>query len=223
MIAFGGPIRPPVHPGLAADDKLIHKVWRIVPALESFRARDGSSLFYRRYPGAAGRGPRRAGPRLVWVQRRCPQARQGVVERRRDGLCSRHPGTWSERTPRRHRLSRPTGRRHGRPYRASRPELRPNERPPARRPLIRRRIRVANSPAGRSPAALTGSSRCRPTCSTAPQPIVPMRDGPARACRGSSAYPSSTARECTHSMACRFWTLPYRQIRQAVRHRILGG
>lgn len=56
MIAFGGPQPPPVNVGLAKRDTEIEARIAERPASESFTARDGSALSFRRYPGAPGGG-----------------------------------------------------------------------------------------------------------------------------------------------------------------------
>ncbi|MEQ1756426.1 MAG: alpha/beta fold hydrolase [Micropepsaceae bacterium] len=56
MIAFGGPVTPPVNSGLSKRDAEIGTRLSDQPAQESFKARDGAALSFRRYPGAAGGG-----------------------------------------------------------------------------------------------------------------------------------------------------------------------
>ncbi len=56
MIAFGGPSTPPPHPRLSQKDAMIGARLADRPVSESFVARDGARLSYRRYPGAAGGG-----------------------------------------------------------------------------------------------------------------------------------------------------------------------
>ena len=56
MIGFGGPTPPPVNTGLAKRDSEIAARLTDLPARESFAARDGTALSFRRYPGAAGGG-----------------------------------------------------------------------------------------------------------------------------------------------------------------------
>jgi pimeloyl-ACP methyl ester carboxylesterase len=56
MIAFGGPKPPPVSQSLAAHDNVIVASLVTQPPPETFKARDGADLSYRRYPGAADGG-----------------------------------------------------------------------------------------------------------------------------------------------------------------------
>ena len=56
MIAFGGPVTPPVNAGLAKRDTDIAARLADQPASETFKARDGAALAFRRYPGTAGGG-----------------------------------------------------------------------------------------------------------------------------------------------------------------------
>jgi len=56
LITFGGPSAPPYNAKLASHDPAILASLGDQPAPETFRARDGASLSFRRYPGAADGG-----------------------------------------------------------------------------------------------------------------------------------------------------------------------
>ena len=56
MIVFGGPHRPPPNAKLDAADARIGASIADLPPRESYTARDGAALSFRRYPGAPGGG-----------------------------------------------------------------------------------------------------------------------------------------------------------------------
>jgi pimeloyl-ACP methyl ester carboxylesterase len=56
LITFGGPSAPPLNAKLASHDPAIRASLADQPAPETFQARDGASLSFRRYPGAADGG-----------------------------------------------------------------------------------------------------------------------------------------------------------------------
>ncbi len=56
LIWLGGPATPPVNQHLAERDKDIGAGLTGLPDQETFQARDGTALSYRRYPGVAGGG-----------------------------------------------------------------------------------------------------------------------------------------------------------------------
>jgi pimeloyl-ACP methyl ester carboxylesterase len=56
LITFGGPSAPPFNAKLASHDPVMRASLADQPAPETFQARDGVSLSFRRYPGAANGG-----------------------------------------------------------------------------------------------------------------------------------------------------------------------
>ena len=56
LITFGGPSAPPFNAKLASHDPAMRANLADQPAPETFQARDGASLSFRRYPGAADGG-----------------------------------------------------------------------------------------------------------------------------------------------------------------------
>jgi pimeloyl-ACP methyl ester carboxylesterase len=56
LITFGGPSAPPLNAKLASHDPAIRASLADQPAPETWEARDGASLSFRRYPGAANGG-----------------------------------------------------------------------------------------------------------------------------------------------------------------------
>jgi non-heme chloroperoxidase len=56
LITFGGPSTPPFNAAIASHDPAILASLADQPAPETFQARDGASLSFRRYPGAADGG-----------------------------------------------------------------------------------------------------------------------------------------------------------------------
>ncbi len=56
MVWLGGPSVPPVHQRLASSEPEVEAGLGDLPPVETFPARDGAKLAFRRYPGAPGKG-----------------------------------------------------------------------------------------------------------------------------------------------------------------------